>query len=271
VRRLEIARTRLSDHLVSHFARKIVSGVMKPGDQLGSEPELATQFGVSKPIVRESVQGLAALGLVRVQQGKRTLILDDGAWDFLAPAVQEAFQLEGRAHELGAQLYEVRLIVEAASAEKAAERASPAEVTELRRLIEAMRVISTGSQNLDDFLRLDRSFHDLVAKASGNLALRQVVRNIHQFLSSAWSSATISVGELPHLTELHAAVAETIARADGPGARQAMEAHLAEAAAKQARRMDGRRRSTADGSDAARSASRREHRRHRAGDQQDFR
>ena len=277
MRRLEIARTRLSDHLVSHFARQIVSGAMKPGDQLDAEPELAIRFGVSKPIVRESLQGLAALGMVRVQQGKRTIILDDGAWDFLAPAVQEAFQLEGRAHALGAQLYEVRLIVEAASAEKAAERASPAQITELRRLIEAMREISAGSQNLEDFLRLDRAFHDLVAKASGNLALRQVVRNIHQFLSSAWSSATITVRELPHLTELHSAVAEAIAQADGPGARRAMEAHLAEAAAKQARRLDGQarrldahgRRPAAGEPDADPPAGPREHLERRAGERED--
>jgi len=238
VRRLEITRTRLSDHLVVHFARQIVSGALAPGDLLDAEPDLAAQFGVSKPTVRESLQSLAALGMVRVQQGKRTVILDDEAWDFLAPVVQEAFQMEGREQELAEQLYEVRLILEAGSADKAAERASETDIGQLRTLIAAMRAITETTRNLDDFLRLDRAFHEMVAKASGNLALRQVIRNVHQFLSSAWSSATITEQELPHLTDLHSAVAEAIARGDAWAARQAMEAHLAEAAAKQARRRE---------------------------------
>jgi GntR family transcriptional regulator, transcriptional repressor for pyruvate dehydrogenase complex len=209
---------------------------MKPGDLLDAEPDLAAQFGVSKPTVRESLQGLAALGMVRVQQGKRTVVLDDPAWDFLAPVIQEAFQLEGRGQELAGQLYEVRLILEAASAEKAAERAGRPEVAQLCGLVEAMRDITDTTRDLDEFLRLDRAFHEMVAKASGNLALRQVIRNIHQFLSSAWTSATITEEELPHLTDLHAAVAGAIASKEARAARQAMEVHLAEAAAKQARR-----------------------------------
>ena len=100
VSRLEIIRTRLSDHLVEHFAQQIVGGAIKPGDLLDAEPDLAGQFGVSKPTVRESLQNLASLGLVRVQQGKRTVVLEDADWDFLAPVVQEAFQQTGRGYEL---------------------------------------------------------------------------------------------------------------------------------------------------------------------------
>jgi DNA-binding FadR family transcriptional regulator len=233
---VEITRTRLSDHLLVHFARLIVSGSLKPGEMLGAEPDLAAQFGVSKPTVRESLQGLASLGLVRVQQGKRTVVLEDSDWDFLAPAVQEAFQLEDRAFELADQLYEVRLILEAASAEKAAERASAANVKELRDMIAAMIAVTETTLDLDEFLRLDRSFHQLVAKASGNLALRQVIRNIHQFLSVAWTSATLTRQELPHMVELHSAVAEAIADRDPRRARHAMEDHLRRAAAKQAAR-----------------------------------
>lgn len=236
MRRLQITRTRLSDHLVIHFARQIVCGAIKPGDTLDAEPDLAAEFGVSKPTVRESLQGLASLGMIRVQQGKRTVVLEDTEWDFLAPVVQEAFHLEGRGDELADQLYEVRLIVETGSAERAAERAEPAHIEELHTLVTAMREVAGTTRDLDEFLRLDRAFHDLVAKASGNLALRQVIRDIHHFLSSAWSAASITAVELPHLTDLHSAVADAIADRDPPGARRAMEGHLMEAAAKQAAR-----------------------------------
>jgi len=221
---------------VEHFAQQIVGRVLKPGDHLDAEPDLASQFGVSKPTVRESLQNLASLGLVRVQQGKRTTVLEDADWDFMAPVVQEAFQKTGRGYELAEQLHEVRIILEASSAERAAERAEPAHVDRLRELIEAMAKVTGTTQDLAEFLRLDRAFHEMVARASKNRALLQVIRNVHHFLSHNWHITTITAEELPHLTDLHRAVADAIERGDAADARHAMEAHLSEVAAKQAAR-----------------------------------
>jgi len=234
VSRLEIIRTRLSDHLVEHFAQQIVGGAIKPGDLLDAEPDLASQFGVSKPTVRESLQNLASLGLVRVQQGKRTVVVEDADWDFLAPVVQEAFQQTGRGYELAVQLHEVRLILEASAAERAAERAEPAHVDRLRDLTGAMSEVTRTTQDLEEFLRLDRAFHVMVATASGNRALLQVIRNVHHFMLNNWQITTITAEELPHLTDLHAAVADAIERGDPNGSRRAMEIHLTEVAAKRA-------------------------------------
>jgi GntR family transcriptional regulator, transcriptional repressor for pyruvate dehydrogenase complex len=221
---------------VEHFAQQIVGRVIKPGDLLDAEPDLATQFGVSKPTVRESLQNLASLGLVRVQQGKRTAVLEDADWDFLAPVVQDAFQQTGRGYELAEQLHEVRMILEVSSAELAAQRAEPVHVNRLRELIGAMAEVSRTSQDLEEFLRFDRAFHEMVARASRNRALLQVIRNLHQFLSTNWLITTITVAELPHLTRLHASVADAIERADPVGARRAMQTHLSEVAAKRAAR-----------------------------------
>ena len=221
---------------MEHFAQQIVGRAIKPGDLLDAEPDLAGQFGVSKPTVRESLQNLASLGLVRVQQGKRTVVLEDADWDFLAPVVQEAFQQTGRGYELAEQLHEVRLILEVSSAELAAERAEPAHIDRLRELIGAMAEITETTQELEEFLRQDRAFHEMVAKASRNRALLQVIRNIHQFLSTNWQITTITVAELPHLTHLHSAVADAIERGDPAGARCAMQTHLSEVAAKRAAR-----------------------------------
>ena len=232
---LEITRTRLSDHLVEHFAEQIVGRMIKPGDLLSAEPDLAGQFGVSKPTVRESLQTLASLGLVRVQQGKRTVVLAEDDWDFLAPIVQEAFQESGRGHELAMQLQEVRLILEVNSAELAAQRAEPTHVNRLRELVAGMTEITRGDKDLAEFLRLDRAFHEMVARASGNRALLQLVRNVHEFLLPNWHTGTITAERLPHLTELHSAVAYAIEQGDARAARRAMEAHLEEVVAKVAR------------------------------------
>jgi DNA-binding FadR family transcriptional regulator len=214
-----------------------VGGALQPGETLPPEPEIAEQFGVSKPIVRESVQLLAALGLVMVQQGKRTVALEDRKWDVLDYRVQEAFQLEGRGHELDRQLYEARIILERNSARLAAKRSTSADAAELHVLVAEMTAIADGSRDLDAFLRADRAFHERVAAASGNMVLRQVVRDVHRFLASAWSRSTITAEELPYLAQLHAKIADAIARADEDAAADAVEFHLTRAADKEALRL----------------------------------
>jgi GntR family galactonate operon transcriptional repressor len=236
------ARTKLSDHVVLHLSREIVRGHLKSGDHLASEPELATMFGISKPVVRESLRALASLGLIRVQQGKRTVVQDGSEWNVLDPLVQEAFRAEGRGPELARQLYELRLILETNSASRAAERATPAHLQELGVLAERMKAIATTTYDRDEFLVADRAFHDAVARASGNEALRQVIRNVHDFLATAWSRSTIAEDELELLAGMHARIAVAIRDGDASAARDAMAAHVERAAEKEFASHDGDRR-----------------------------
>jgi DNA-binding FadR family transcriptional regulator len=69
-------------------------------------------YGVSKTVVRETVQALAALGLVRVQHGKRSVVLPESDWNILSPQVQEAFRAARLAYPLVQELYDVRVILE---------------------------------------------------------------------------------------------------------------------------------------------------------------
>ena len=47
----------------------IFSGALKPGDKLPSENELASQFGVARPAVREALRTLEHAGFIVVKQG----------------------------------------------------------------------------------------------------------------------------------------------------------------------------------------------------------
>lgn len=237
---MEIARTKLSDQLVMHLAREIVRGELKPGEPLASHPEVAAGFGISKPIVRESLQVLASVGLVRVQQGKRTVVLEESEWNVLDPVVQKAFALEGRGAELAEQLYDVRVTLEVSSAAHAAERARPDDVAELNDLVEEMRTIAATTRDRDHYLQIDRAFHEAIARASGNVVLRQLIRNVHLFLTSAWSRTSIRPDELDLLTELHADIAHAIEEGDPERAQEAMRSHLERAAAKEASRRRGK-------------------------------
>jgi DNA-binding FadR family transcriptional regulator len=229
----DLARATLSDQVALRIARDIVRGERAVGEPLDSEPDLAGAFGVSKPTIRESTRALVALGLIHAQQGKRTVVQSETAWNVLDPLLQEAFRLEGRGEELAVQLYEMRVILETSSAARAATRATADQIAQLRSLIQQLRRIAAApTHDLDAFLRVDREFHDVVAQASGNEVLRQVVRQVNGDLATAWSSSSITENELDLLADMHGAITDAIADGDADRASAAMNTHLARAAAK---------------------------------------
>ena len=221
-----IVRPRLSHAVVSDLVREIISGRLAPEMILPSEPALASTYAISKVVVREAISSLQALGLVAVQQGKRTVVLHEHERDVLSPVVQEAFHAEGRGHELIGQLYEARLIIEPAAAALSAERATPDRVQELGVLVDRLEAIASGSRDLEAFLKTDRAFHDVIARAGDNVALRAIMRNLHRFMSFNWEDSRIHRSELALLVEHHRRIAEAIARRDPDGARQAMLDHI---------------------------------------------
>src|SRR6478735_10843163 len=77
---IEVAPSRLGDVMLERLTQAIVDGRFKPGDALPSESQLASAYKVSKPVVREAVRELAAMGVVQIQQGKvsRVRALDGG-------------------------------------------------------------------------------------------------------------------------------------------------------------------------------------------------
>jgi DNA-binding FadR family transcriptional regulator len=230
-----LARVTLSDQLVLRLAQEIVRGDLAVGDVVASEQELAAAFGVSKPTIREAMRALVALGLIHAQQGKRTVVQSETQWNVLDPLLQEAFRLEGRGGELAVQLYEMRQILETSSAARAATRASEGQVQRLRELIDQLRAIAAAPEHdLDEFLRVDREFHDVIAQASGNEVLRQVVRQVNGDLAAAWSSSSITESELDLLVDMHAEITDAIAAGDAQRASAQMEDHLRRAAAKSA-------------------------------------
>src|SRR4051812_36767680 len=76
----DLSPSRLGDAVIERLTQAIVDGRLKPGDLLPSEGQIAATFGISKPIAREALRELAAMGVIRVQQGKvsRVRAIDSG-------------------------------------------------------------------------------------------------------------------------------------------------------------------------------------------------
>lgn len=215
--------TKLYEQITPQIARDIISKRLPAGSTIPSEPQLVVTFGISKTVARETVQTLEAAGLVRVQHGRRTVVLDEQEWDILSPMVQEAYHAENMEQELVAELYEVRMQLEPRATFWAAERASPGEVAQIKAILEKMRGSLTTPQA---FLEYDHEFHIAIGNASANRVLRTVLRDIRELLGISWTISVLSPEDVRVLFKQHERICDAICKSNGAEAERAMRQHL---------------------------------------------
>jgi DNA-binding FadR family transcriptional regulator len=75
-----LSKRTIRDQITDRLAGMIVSGLLRAGDALPGERELATQLDVSRETVRGAIQALAARGLIEVAQGARSRVLPAARW-----------------------------------------------------------------------------------------------------------------------------------------------------------------------------------------------
>ena len=68
----------LADVLAQRLEQDIAQGHYAPGEKLPSEQQLATTYGVSRPIVREAIGRLKHDGLVTSRQGSGAFVAESG-------------------------------------------------------------------------------------------------------------------------------------------------------------------------------------------------
>jgi DNA-binding FadR family transcriptional regulator len=220
----------LSEQLSTLLAAEIVSGRIGVGEAFPSSEEIVTTYGVSRTVARETVQALAMVGLVNVQHGKRTEVSPPEEWGILSAIVQEALRREGKAEPLLQDLYEFRLLIETQAAAWMADHGSDRELAELGELADRMeRLIDTGA-SVSELMTADRSFHDLLAHASGNQVLAAVSRDIREVIGVLWRFSSLDPTDADQVVEQHRQIADAILARDGRAAASAMREHLVWAA-----------------------------------------
>jgi GntR family galactonate operon transcriptional repressor len=221
----QLTRTR-SEQVVDAIGRDIVMGKLEPGAPLPGEEALLTQYGISRTVLREALQVLAAKGMVESRQKRGTLVTEPSRWHQLDPSVLGWHsQLSANAPVL-LDLIEMRRIVEPAAAALAATRFSD---DDKARLAKAYKEMASAADrgNTEDFITADLEFHSAILLATHNrflLPLAHAIRatmlaSLHLTNSKADENHAIS---LP----LHKTVLDAILIGDAPRASAAMLEHL---------------------------------------------
>ncbi len=218
-------RAPLTDQVTDALLAMISARGLSEGDSLPPVGEIAQKFEVSIPVVRESIAGLAALGLLRRQQGRETLVATPDAWHLrrmMGLRIAQA-QIDDES------IQQFREIVEVGSAGLAARNASSAEIVELEERLERLREASTEAE----LHEADVAFHAAVARAGGNDLLIWTLESLEPLLrrlrERVWAGWVEGGGDRDSIIEAHAAVLKCIRAGDEAGAAAAMTSHLRQA------------------------------------------
>ena len=111
-----IVRESVAEMVVRRILDMVKAGVLKAGDALPPERDLAVSLNVSRPSVREAMRGLTVLGVVRTRQGGGAYISDLGPDALLGP-IQFYLSLEDMNIR---ELYDARSLIESDVARRAA-------------------------------------------------------------------------------------------------------------------------------------------------------
>src|SRR5919198_5938576 len=149
----------------------IIAGRYPGGARLPGDAELIAMFGVSRPVLRESVKTLVAKGLLTTKARVGTVVRERGAWNMFDADVLAWHLDAGIDKRFLNDLAEIRLAVEPRAAMLAATRRSEEDISEMQKAMERMtREPSTSTA----FAEADLSLHVAVANASGNPFMRSI-------------------------------------------------------------------------------------------------
>ncbi len=223
---IDLTPIRLGDAVIERLSSAILDGRLKPGDALPSEGQIATTFGVSKPIAREALRELAAMGVVQVQQGKvsRVRAIDSGP-------LSRFYRFAMARTERGLQeAVELRRLLEPPIARFAAERRTADELATFRAILARME-LALG--DVPRWIEADLAFHRHLAVMAHNglVALQmQGLEPIVREMMEAFNARSARTGVDWRVTfDRHALIADAIAAGDPDASERAVRAHFAAA------------------------------------------
>ncbi len=214
-----VTKISISDEIAKQIMDLISRGELKPGDHLPSERELCKDFGASRSSLREALRCLSIVGVLNARVGEGTSVAEDGE-KFLRKIIE--WRLITERHDIE-NLLEVRMALEGVSAANTARYATAEQVEKLRKLVAKMQASLNDEKN---FAALDLEFHVMLAEASGNVLVSDLIALVRGQLLKALHKVLVVPHALPLAHKEHSAIFEAIERRDPDGARKAMQAHL---------------------------------------------
>lgn len=214
-----VSKETLSDRLARQIRTLIQQGDYRQGDRLPTILEMARQFGVGHPTIREALKKLETMRVVEIRHGAGVYVTRSD--DVLVMAASDYAGTVTK--KLLLDLIKTRMLLEGESVADAVTNATPEHLREMKRLL------ATASQNLgnDDVLSVvNVAFHRQIAQASGNMVLAQLLDVLHDLFIDEQRLILGIHGSRERDHEEHLAILHALEKRDAKLAGERMRTHL---------------------------------------------
>lgn len=222
-----IKSKKISDIIAERLEGMILEGSLEPGQKIPTERDLAVQFSVSRPSVREALNKMDAKGLVVRRQGGGTFVAKELGMAFVDP-LMDLFQNHP---EFNYDLLEFRHAMEEVSAHYAALRATDADHQMIRRHYDEWLDGHNQRLGAQQEAELDWRFHLSIAEASHNVVLLHSMRALFnlfkQTITTNLSYLYTEEGRREEICKQHEALKDAVINRDPTASSQAVNNHLA--------------------------------------------
>ena len=217
-----IHQQRAHEYVAEQIRRHIALRLIKPGEALPAERELAVMFGVGRPTIQHALRLLEATGLVEARRGRTGGTFITGR-DQDSPAADDLILRVMRERKELQDLLVYRRLIEPAVARLAATTRRGTDLAAMRRAIRGMKEATTEPE----YMRHDTEFHLAVAGATGNAFLSRAIEEIRMRLNDAMTLLPESDAWHRRISGEHEALLEAIESCAGDTAEALMQEHVA--------------------------------------------
>jgi len=209
--------------LADALRARILTGELSPGEKLPIEPDLSSEYGVSRSTVREALRVLASQNLITTTRG-----VCGGSFVAHPNPAQISGYLEASLRLLAqadgvtvAELCEARDMLEVPAAGMAAQRRSPGQLEELRDTL-----FEPGRTPPDKAIELSRTFHSVLMRSTGSSLVEVLIRPVFEVIYDHIIDYAAPLGFWADLEKDHDEIFAAVAAKDAAGAREATREHL---------------------------------------------
>lgn len=218
----ELSHQTLADQAAESILAFIYERELKPGETLPSAAVLASQLGVSRPVIREALKTLEGQNTIEIINGKGAIIRPVGSQD-LNIFFQRALGFDRTA--IG-KLLEVRQGLEVQAARLTAQRRTPEDLDALALVLERMR---NHFFNVEAYTNDDLAFHLSIAAATHNTMLAHMVESLRDATWESmqrWHNQQRTIDEYAQVQQMHERIFDAVERGSPDEAAQAMFEHF---------------------------------------------
>lgn len=184
----------------------ILAGKFPAGTAL-TEAMVAEEYSVSRTPVREALRQLELARLVRIIPNKGAVV-------------------EGISKADIDDIYDIRMLIEALAAEKAAQNAGPQDIAQLQEILDLTRFYFER-KDIDRLKSMDGRFHELIFALSRRRILGDILTDLHGRLIRFRGDSMRCAGRTEQTIREHQDILDAIAAKDSNRAGDLMKLHIA--------------------------------------------